>query len=159
MSSRVRRAESTADFESAGALLDEFERVYELPSPGAEFFGRRIGRLAGDDLAAFLAAGGDTDVGFTIVRIRPSVYSDANEAYLAELYVREEHRREGLGSELLEATIAHARERGCDRIELGTDEGDEDAHRLYERFGFTNFTNPGAAAAERERMFLYEREL
>ena len=156
---RVRQAETETDFDSVGALLEEFNRVYDYPSAGAAFFGRRMLELAGDDVAAFLAREGDSDVGFTIVRVRPNLYSEANEAYLAELYVREEHRRKGLGAALLEATMAYARESGCDRIELNTDEGDTDAHRLYERHGFTNLTEPEAAAADRERMFFYERDL
>ena len=35
---------------------------------------------------------------------------------------------------------------------LGTDEGNTDAHRLYERFGFTNRSGT-------ELMYVYEREL
>jgi GNAT superfamily N-acetyltransferase len=155
----VRKAETEADFESAGALLHEFNRVYDYPSPGGEFYGRRIEELAGDDLAAFLASDAGSDVGLTVVRVRPNLYSEALEAYLAELYVREQHRRRGLGSALLGATIAYVRERGCDRVELGTDEDDTDAHRLYRAHGFTNFTNPDAAPEQRERMFFYELEL
>jgi GNAT superfamily N-acetyltransferase len=157
-SPRVRRAASEADFASAGALLHEFERVYDLESPGAEHFGARLTELA-DELVALLARDGGEDVGIAVVRVRRNLYSRANEAYLAELYVREAHRRSGLGSELIEATFEFARERGCDRIDLGTDEGDHDAHRLYERFGFSNFTDPDAAPEDRERMYFYEREL
>ena len=80
------------------------------------------------------------------------------EGYIAELYVVGDHRGRGLGAELMEAMLALARELGCEWIELGTDENDTDAHRLYERFGFSNF-NPGAPEGERERMLVYEREL
>jgi GNAT superfamily N-acetyltransferase len=157
--SRVRQAETEADFAAVGDLFHEFQAEYGLPSPGAAFFAARIAALPEGDVAAFLAGDGDADVGFTVARVRPNLYSEANEAYLAELYVRDRHRRKGLGSELLDATIAYARDRGCDRIELGTDEGDHDAHRLYERHGFTNFADPGAAPDDRERMFFYERDL
>lgn len=156
---RVRRARARSDFASAGALLHEFNTAYGLPSPDASFLGHRIAALAGDDVTAMLARDRGTDVGLAIVRIRPNLYSDANEAYLAELYVGEGHRRTGLGTELLEASIAYARERGCDRIELATDEGDHDAHRLYRRHGFSNLTDPAAAPDARERMYFYEREL
>ena len=99
------------------------------------------------------------DVGVAVLRFRPSFWSAAPEAYLAELYVVADHRRSGLGTELMEAVVELSRERGCDRIELGTDEGDEDAHRLYERFGFSGLTDPQAPEGERERMFFFEREL
>ena len=36
----------------------------------------------------------------------------------------------------------------CDYVFLGTDEGDADAHRLYERFGFSHLTDPAAAPAD-----------
>jgi GNAT superfamily N-acetyltransferase len=157
-SPRVRRAASQDDYASAGALLHEFERVYDLESAGAEHFAARMAELS-DELVALLASEDGEDVGLAVVRVRRNLYSDANEAYLAELYVREGHRRSGLGSELIEAAFAFARERGCDRIDLGTDEGDHDAHRLYKSFGFTNYSDPDAPPDERERMFYYERDL
>ena len=50
------------------------------------------------------------------------------------------------------AALELCRERGCDYVFLGTDEGDTDAHRLYERFGLTNRSGT-------ELMYVYEREL
>jgi GNAT superfamily N-acetyltransferase len=157
-SPRVRRAESEADLATAGAILEEFNRAYDAPTPDGAHFAARMAELS-DELAALLGTDGGEDVGLAVVRVRRNLYSDANEAYLAELYVRDGHRRTGLGGELMDAVIAFALERGCDSISLGTDEGDHDAHRLYERKGFSRYVDPDAPPAELERSFWFEREL
>ncbi len=157
--SRVRRIDGSEDARAAGELLDRFNREYELETPGPDFLARRVAELDGAGCATFLARDGAEDVGIAVLRFRPSLWEDADEAYLAELFVLPDRRKRGLGAELMAAVIGLARERGCRFIELGTDEHDHDAHRLYERSGFTNFANPDAPEAERERMLFFEREL
>lgn len=156
---RVRRIDGPDDARVAGELLDRFNREYELETPGPAFLARRVADLEGDGCATFLARDGGEDVGIAVLRFRPSLWDDADEAYLAELFVLPDRRKRGLGAELMAAVIGLARERGCRYIELGTDENDHDAHRLYERSGFTNFANPDAPEGERERMLFFEREL
>jgi GNAT superfamily N-acetyltransferase len=155
--SRIRRIAGEEDAAAAGRLLDRFNRDYSIETPGPGFLARRVAALDGEACATFLARESGEDAGVAVVRFRPSLWDDADEAYLAELYVLPDHRRHGLGGELVETVLALARERGCRFIELGTDEGDHDAHRLYERFGFSNFTDPNAAVPE--RMLFFEREL
>jgi GNAT superfamily N-acetyltransferase len=53
-------------------------------------------------------------------------------AYVADVFVLEAHRGRGLGVWLMETMIAHPDLRGLRRWILFT----EDAHGLYERFGF-----------------------
>jgi ribosomal protein S18 acetylase RimI-like enzyme len=57
-------------------------------------------------------------------------------SYLAELYVVPALRGRGLGRALLEAAMDVARERGADRMDLGTSDDDIAARALYERLGF-----------------------
>jgi N-acetylglutamate synthase-like GNAT family acetyltransferase len=59
-------------------------------------------------------------------------------AYLADVYVLEEHRGRGLGKWLLEAILAHPALQGLRRILLAT----RDAHGLYEQFGFKPLVRP-----------------
>jgi len=158
MSTRRVRLATTADAAAAGVLLDRFNREYDEPSPGPERLAARIGELIASGGTSVLLAGGGPD-GIPVLRFHPAIWSAGDEAYVAELYVVPKRRREGLGSELMGAALDHCRGRGCDYVFLGTDEGDVDAHRLYERFGFSNFGDPGAAPGKRERMFVYEREL
>jgi GNAT superfamily N-acetyltransferase len=53
-------------------------------------------------------------------------------AYLADVFVVEQHRGRGLGVWLVETVLSHPDLRDLRRIALGT----RDAHELYARFGF-----------------------
>ena len=59
------------------------------------------------------------------------VLSDGRIAYLADVYVLQEHRGHGLGVELVRASVDEGPQRDL-RWLLHT----KDAHGLYERFGF-----------------------
>lgn len=61
-----------------------------------------------------------------------------------KVYVAREHRRAGLASSLLERIESAARAAGAPGIELWSDTRFSDAHRFYERRGFTR----GAATRE-----------
>jgi len=69
----------------------------------------------------------DTQVGFARV-----VTDKASFAYLADVYVLEEHRRQGLSKRLVEAVLGHPELQGMRRFLLAT----KDAHGLYAQFGF-----------------------
>lgn len=151
-------AADDAGLAAAGRLLDRFNREYDDPSPGPEWLADRLRALIGAGRTDVLLAGDGPD-GILVFRYLEGIWSDGDVAYVAEYYVVPERRRLGLGSALLEATLARCRERGCDHVFLHTDEGDRDAHRLYERFGFSNLTGPFPPARNRERMYVYERAL
>jgi GNAT superfamily N-acetyltransferase len=70
---------------------------------------------------------GDTQVGFARV-----VTDRASFAYLADVYVLEEHRGQGLSKRLVERILAHPDLQGLRRFMLATN----DAHGLYRQFGF-----------------------
>ena len=69
----------------------------------------------------------DTQVGFARV-----VTDKASFAYLADVYVLEEHRGQGLSKRLVEAVLSHPELQGMRRFLLAT----RDAHGLYAQFGF-----------------------
>src|SRR6185437_7454987 len=97
---------------------------------------------------------GDGPDGVAVLRFRPAIWSSGLECYLAELYVTPPERGRGLGRALMEAAVREARGEGADTMEIGVDEPDTAARRLYESLGFSN----------RERgdgplMFVYERQL
>ena len=85
----------------------------------------------------------------------PAIWSAGLECYLAELYVAPARRGHGLGRGLMEAALREARDRGADTMDIGVDEPDHAARRLYESLGFTNRTD----GADGPLMFFYEREL
>lgn len=45
-------------------------------------------------------------------------------------------RSQGIGQQMMEWVIQHARQQGCFVIQLTTDKSRNDAHRFYERLGF-----------------------
>ena len=123
--------------EAVAALLAEFHDVEGEPRPHEEAIRAGVARLiAGDDAEFFLA--GEPPVGVAEVRYRWAIFTQAEDAFLEDLYVRESDRRRGLGRALLEATFERARERGAIRLELGASEGDTEAIAFYEALVFEN---------------------
>ena len=88
------------------------------------------------------------------MRLQPSLWSGAQEAYLAELYVVPSRRGQGYGRELITEAMRVARERGADYAFLVTSEDDLLARRLYEAAGFRRTEGEGGPL-----MLAYERDL
>lgn len=76
---------------------------------------------------------GAAQVGFARV-----ISDRATFAYLADVYVLEEHRGRGLSKWLVEVVLAHPELQGLRRFLLGT----RDAHGLYARYGFAPPARP-----------------
>ena len=58
-------------------------------------------------------------------------------AELESVHVDSELRSHGIGGVLVEAAVERARALGCYRVQLTSNEQRPDAHRFYERLGFT----------------------
>ncbi|ANU52637.1 GNAT family N-acetyltransferase [Acutalibacter muris] len=58
--------------------------------------------------------------------------------WLEEVFVREDFRRQGIGSTAIEAAWAMLREKGLETMYLEVVPANEGAIRLYHRLGFTN---------------------
>jgi GNAT superfamily N-acetyltransferase len=136
MSSLAPRATTPSDAETVARLLDAFNREYDATTPGPEVLATRLrSLLAGSDVIAFLA--GDPAVAVALLTLRPNVWYDGPIVLVDELYVIPEARGRGLGSALLGAVESLTRERGGQLIEIAVDGADTDAHRFYERHGYT----------------------
>jgi len=59
-------------------------------------------------------------------------------AWLADVFILEEQRGQGLGKQLVAAVLAHPRLQGLRRLMLGT----LDAHGLYAKLGFKPLAQP-----------------
>ena len=77
---------------------------------------------------------GEEQAGFARV-----VTDRATFAYLADVFVLEEHRRQGIGKWLVEVILSHPDLQGLRRWMLAT----RDAHDLYRRYAFTELARPG----------------
>lgn len=149
----VRIAEP-ADAQVLGGLLFDFNTEFESPTPDAATFARRFRKLLErSDLFAMLAERDGTAVGFALVTLRPTPYTEGPLAQLEELYVQPELRDAGIGTALLTEVIGIVRERGAEEMHIAVDEVDVDTRRFYERHGFSNM-EPG----EDYRMLLYLRQ-
>ena len=149
-------ADAAAVLEAA-QLLHDFNVEYDEPSPPPDELATRLAELiAGDQITVLLARTTDPDapVGVAVLRIQPSVWSPALEAYLAELYVVPRRRGQGYGRALITEAMRVARERGADYALVVTSEEDTLAQRLYEAAGFRRTEGEGGPL-----MLAYEREL
>jgi GNAT superfamily N-acetyltransferase len=137
MSSVAPRVATPSDVDTVARLLDAFNREFDTPTPGPEVLATRLrGLLDGGDVIALLA--GDPAVAVALLTLRPNVWFDGPVVLVDELYVAPESRGRGLGSALMVAVESLTRERGGELIEIAVDGADADAHRFYERHGYTS---------------------
>jgi ribosomal protein S18 acetylase RimI-like enzyme len=132
----VRRAER-GDENEVVAMIAAFRDSYEEPEPGDEAVAAVVAELIDDERTEFLLAGSPA-IGFAQLRYRPSVWTGSEDAWLEDVFVLEESRGTGAGRALVQACIERARERGCGRIQLDTNENNQPALGLYESLGFSN---------------------
>jgi GNAT superfamily N-acetyltransferase len=148
------RLATAADSAIVATMLDDFNREFDTPTPGAQVLTARLRSMLGrePDLVALL--GGEPAVGLALLSFRPTVWAEGPVATLDELYVRPPWRNQRIGHALLETACRLARERGAETFEINVDGEDTDARRFYEAHGFVN-TEPGAT----EAMLCYYRDL
>jgi ribosomal protein S18 acetylase RimI-like enzyme len=151
--SRTIRFAAGADTDAIGELLYAFNREFDEPTPAPAALAERMRQLL-DDGDTLVLLGGDGPDGLAVLRFRAAIWSAGLECYLAELYVIPARRGQGLGRELMRAALSEARARGADSMDIGVDEPDLAARRLYESLGFTN-----RSGGDGPLMYVYEREL
>lgn len=66
------------------------------------------------------------------------ITDSATYAYLADVYVLEEHRGKGLSKWLMQEIMDHPDMQNLRRMTLAT----SDAHKLYKKYGFSELANP-----------------
>ena len=141
------------DADTIGRLLYAFNREFGEPAPAPSVLAERMRQLLdGGDTLVLLA--GEGPGGLAVLRFRAAIWSAGLECYLAELYVIPARRGQGLGRALMEAALGEARSRGADTMDIGVDEPDLAARRLYESLGFTNRAGENGPV-----MYVYERDL
>jgi GNAT superfamily N-acetyltransferase len=144
------RTASGADAAVVARLLHDFNTEFGWPMPAVEEMAPRLAELIAAEQALVLLVG--EELGIAVLRLRESLWSRAQVAYLEELYVVPGRRGEGLGRALMKAAMQAARGAGAETMELGTSTTDVAARALYESCGF-NTLEDGAS------MLFYERDL
>lgn len=151
------RAAGAPDGPVIGEMLHAFNREYDDPTPPPERLARRlVGLIEGGDTVVLLGgAGASAPDGLAVLRFRPAIWSESDECYLAELYVRPQRRRQGLGRTIMLEAMRTCRRRGADYMDLGTGDTDLAARALYESLGFSNTEG----RPDGPRNLYYERDL
>ena len=143
------------DMYSKADLSAFLTEVYAVDAVAEEIEGPHcVHRLAEDD-SGLLA--------FCKLR-HPSWYAEHSDAAdpiaLGQLYTRPDRIGEGIGAALMDWTIAEARARGCDAIQLSVWSGNDAAQRFYARYGFTKIADIGFPVGEQvDEEFLFELRL
>ena len=140
------------DAPSVALLLHDFNTEFGEPVPEVGELARRLRDLLDSAAITVLLAEGE---GLVIMRFTPSLLSDSLDCYLEEVYVVPSRRRCGIGSALVTAALAHARDLGAGFAYLGTGEDDAGARALYERLGFDNRGGHATGPVN----YFYEREV
>jgi fructose-1,6-bisphosphatase/inositol monophosphatase family enzyme/GNAT superfamily N-acetyltransferase len=98
--------------------------------------------LQSSDVRSVVALLGSEVVGYVEIHARPAMLRGRREAWVAVLAVDDQHRSHGIGSALVAAADRAAARLGCDLMVLETSTWREDAHRFYEREGFSDLSSP-----------------
>jgi GNAT superfamily N-acetyltransferase len=135
---------SGAEAGTVAALLADFRSHFGKSEPSDASMRRSVERIMGADAGEYLLAAGPTGdaAGVCQLRYRWSVWTEAEDCWLEDLFVREAFRGAGLGRALVHAAMQRARERGCRRIELDVNEDNAAALALYESCGFSREPKP-----------------
>jgi ribosomal protein S18 acetylase RimI-like enzyme len=77
-------------------------------------------------------------IGMLQLMFLPSIsYQGGTRAQVESVRVAKRLRGQGIGAKMMEWAIERARQRGCHLMQLTSHKSREDAHRFYERLGFT----------------------
>jgi GNAT superfamily N-acetyltransferase len=137
---------------AVAALLAAFRDHLGYDQPTDASMLASVERIIGRDDAEYLLAGERDPVAVAQVRYRWSVWWEAEDCWLEDLYVRPEARGEGVGRTLVEAVLDRARERGCRRVELDVNSENPAAIALYGSLGFDTGKTGGQDIFMRKRL-------
>jgi GNAT superfamily N-acetyltransferase len=128
------------DVPAIADLLEEMDRFYGVTD--FEPFEQRVAQVRemifGGLPAAhvLLAKEDEVVVGFaSYSHLWPAV-GLTRSLFLKELYVRESHRRAGVGRTLMQRLLEAAADGGCSRVEWMTERTNASARRFYEQLGY-----------------------
>jgi len=124
------------DLEAVVPLFDAYRQFYNQPSDplAARVFLRD--KFNHGESVIFLAWDGSTSVGFTQLFPSFSSVSMARVFLLNDLFVAPSHRRQGVGSLLLDAAVQYGRSLGAVRLSLTTNIANLTAQATYEAQGW-----------------------
>jgi predicted N-acetyltransferase YhbS len=129
----ILRCAKETDAPAVAALLAELG----YPASEAEI-GKRLRGVAERRTGCLLVAQADGEVvGLISAERVPYFPNGSTICRITALVVAARQRGRGIGAMLVEGAVAFAREHGCSGIEITSAEHRVDAHRFYQRLGFS----------------------
>jgi GNAT superfamily N-acetyltransferase len=119
--------ERTPDLQ-AGDLRDEQREVWAR-------------MMATDDLTVYLSETNGEAIGTTALLVMPHLTYDCRPtAFVEPMYVRDDHRRQGVARSMLKHLLDGATAAGCHKVQLLAHKrhADDGAHDLYRSTGFVS---------------------
>lgn len=131
------RAARRDDFEAVTRLLEDLSSGRPAVTPESEedcraVFEAQIFDPYSHHIVAETPSG---IVAFLSLHFRTRLNWPTEEAWVPDLYVAPEVRRQGIGRALLEEAEQRARDRGCHRLQLESGYRRAEAHHMYRQFG------------------------
>lgn len=131
-----------AKMEDEEPLLRMMRNLAEQ-EPGAYYFDEPVVRQAlrkflmvADLGQAWIFFDGEIPVGYIVLTLGYSFEYKGRDAFIDELYVQPEYRRQGIGKRAMQFVEERARELGVNALHLEVDQGNEPAAELYRRTGY-----------------------
>lgn len=146
------RIAGPTDLAAVTALVGGFRDFLGSSGPNNAELEVTVAQLLGERSTEFLLIG-DPETGFGQLRFRLSVWTGTEDAWLEDVFVKEDSRGEGHGRTLVKAAIERARSRGCGRIQLDANRDNEVAIKLYESLGFAPIHNQAKFGDAPDYMF------
>ena len=108
----------------------------DLVAAGVE---HRTDRLDNDEAVTWVAVDDGELVGYAAASVEspPPVFAAGDRLHVGGLYVREPYRGAGVAGDLLDRVEESAAARGCERVTLDVDVGNERAVAFYEKRGLS----------------------
>lgn len=129
----------SGDLDAIVSLLGKLGEVTSTGSPVKDRVVHRTYELMArfhDVYRNYVAVEHSRVVGLISLVFYKTLLHEGGTALINELVVSGSERGRGIGTQLVKAGIAAARECGMDEIEVGTERGNRDARRFYKHIGF-----------------------
>jgi len=117
-------------------LFDQYRVFYKQPSDIALAKAFINTRLANNESVIFAAILGDAPVGFTQLYPKYSSMRASKNWILNDLFVSPDHRKQGIGEQLIKTAMEFAKQQGSTFVQLETAVDNYTAQSLYEAIGF-----------------------
>jgi ribosomal protein S18 acetylase RimI-like enzyme len=108
---------------------------YEHLAPPNDEAVERLRRDLNVKYESFLALEGSNAVGYAMFYYTYSSFLARPTLYLEDIFVLEEHRKEGIGKALFDSCVMEAKEKECGRMDFVVLDWNSSAQRFYERAG------------------------